>query len=59
MSGLFTKRRTEYLEKMDDYDPCEECHIYGDDYYYDEDGDLINYCDECPFGDIDWSDDET
>lgn len=38
---------------MDDFDPCEECRIYGDDYYYDEDGDLVSYCDDCPFGDFD------
>lgn len=53
MSGLFTKKRMGYLEKMDDFDPCEECRIYGDDYYYDKDGDLVSYCDDCPFGDFD------
>ena len=33
------------------YDPayCYECGGYGDDYYYDEDGDLIISCDNCPF----------
>lgn len=33
------------------YDPdyCYECGGYGDDYSYDEDGDLISNCDNCPF----------
>lgn len=34
----------------DDYDNmCYECKGYGDDYYFDENGDLIYYCAECPF----------
>ena len=34
-----------------DYDPCEECRINGDDYYYDEDGDLMMNCYDCPLWD--------
>lgn len=39
---------------MDEYDrgmndTCEECRIYGDDYYYDEDGDLQSSCYRCAF----------
>ena len=33
---------------MDDYnDICYECGGYGDDYYYDDDGELVCACDEC------------
>lgn len=33
---------------MDDYnDICNECGGYGDDYYYDDDKELICACDEC------------
>ena len=27
---------------------CEECRIYGDDYSYDENGDLVSNCYDCP-----------
>ena len=33
---------------MDDYDICYECQGYGDDYYFDEDGELVCACDDCP-----------
>ena len=37
---------------MSDYDDyCYECQGYGDDYYEDEDGNLVCYCFECPFWD--------
>ena len=32
----------------DDFDPCDECHERGDDYYYDDDGDLMLRCYDCP-----------
>lgn len=32
----------------EEFDYCEECGIYGDDYYIDEDGGLTCRCDECP-----------
>ena len=33
---------------MDDsYDYCYECSGYGDDYYVNEDGDLVCRCGEC------------
>ena len=32
---------------MDDYDYCGECQLYGDDYSYDKDGDLVSNCDGC------------
>lgn len=41
----------------DYYDICYECKGYGDDYYFDENGDLICYCDECPFSGYDSEDD--
>ena len=33
---------------MNDYDYCEECRLYGDDYGYDRDGDLVSNCYDCP-----------
>lgn len=32
------------------YDPdvCYECRGYGDDYYWDEDGEMIWACESCP-----------
>ena len=38
------ERRTE-MNDRDDY--CYECTGYGDDYYTDDDGNLIRYCPEC------------
>ena len=28
---------------------CYECGAYGDDYYVDDDGNLVSACDYCPF----------
>ena len=33
---------------MDD-DKCYECTGYGDDYYLDDDGNLISACEDCPY----------
>lgn len=34
--------------KFDDwYDYCDECRIYGDDYYVDENGEWIDACENC------------
>ena len=33
---------------MDDYDYCDECQLYGDDYSYDKYGDLVSNCYDCP-----------
>lgn len=41
---------------MSDY--CYECSGYGDDYYFDEDGDLVSACDDCPFNDVEGDEDE-
>lgn len=43
---------------MDDYDRCYECTGYGDDYYFDDNGDLVKYCSECPFNPDNDDDDE-
>ena len=32
-----------------DYDYCDECEAYGNDYTENEDGDLICNCDTCPY----------
>lgn len=29
-------------------DICYECQGYGDDYYMDEDGELVSACKDCP-----------
>lgn len=43
----------------DDYDRCYECSAYGDDYYIDDDGELVCYCPECQrLFDEEWYDDE-
>lgn len=53
----------EYYEEdcdpWDDYDYCYECTGYGDDYRYDDDGELVSNCDNCPHNrsyDDDWDD---
>lgn len=38
----------EDYDPWDDYDWCYECTGYGDDYRYDEDGELVSNCDDCP-----------
>lgn len=42
------------------YEHCTECAIYGDNYSYDEDGELVCICNECPLNiarmDGDWDD---
>lgn len=37
----------EYDEYQNALDYCEECGIYGDDYYIDDDGELTCRCPEC------------
>ena len=38
---------------MFDYeDRCYECGGYGDDYYLDENGELVSSCSDCPFNNI-------
>lgn len=34
-------------------DICYECTGYGDDYYTDENGNMISACDSCPYNAID------
>lgn len=43
-------------DDYDDYDFCYECKGNGDDYYVDDNGDLVSACDDCYF--YDWSDEE-
>lgn len=33
-------------------DWCEECQLYGDDYYFDENGELQSQCEDCAFNDV-------
>lgn len=40
----------------DPYDYCYECSSYGDNYYEDEDGELIYRCPECPMNPDSWDD---
>lgn len=39
-------------------DRCYECQGYGDDYYEDEDGNLVCACYDCPFNDWEEQKDE-
>ena len=39
----------------DPYDYCYECSGYGDDYYMDEDGELITQSDELYNSELEWS----
>ena len=39
-----------------DYDRCYECKGNCDDYYIDDNGELVSACINCPFND--WSDSE-
>jgi hypothetical protein len=32
---------------MGDYEHCYECSGYGNDYYVDDNGELVCYCSEC------------
>lgn len=40
-----------------DYDYCCECTALGDDYYINEDGDLVSACDDCPYNESNRDDD--
>lgn len=49
----------DYDDEDDDWDYCYECSGYGDDYYFDDDGEMQCRCDECPFNPYrpdDWDD---
>lgn len=37
------------MSELYDAEYCYECQGYGDDYYEDEDGNLVCACDDCPF----------
>ena len=42
----------EEKDPWDDWDNCDycyECRGLGDDYYFDEDGELVSACEGCPF----------
>lgn len=40
----------EEFEDYDDFvDVCYECTGYGDDYYIDQNGEMVCACDDCPF----------
>ena len=43
---------------MYDDDYCYECKGYGDDYYIDENGELVSACDECPNNPLRWDEDD-
>ena len=44
----------DYLDDL--YDYCDECRIYGDDYSFDEDGNMICMCDTCINNLSNWDD---
>lgn len=37
------------MAKEERDDICYECTGYGDDYYMDDDGNLVSACSDCPF----------
>ena len=40
-------------------DVCDECRLYGDDYSYDRDGDLVSNCYDCPLRRLEgWNDED-
>lgn len=41
----------------EEYDYCYECTGYGDDYYVNEEGELVSACDGCPHNESYWEDD--
>lgn len=45
------------MDEKFDYDYCYDCTGYGDDYYYNEDGELICRCEECQYNESHWGDD--
>lgn len=44
----------ELYEEYEDH--CYECEAYGDDYYTDEEGNMIPACDDCPYNEFNWND---
>lgn len=48
--------KDEEVSSWDDYDWCYECGGYGDDFYADENGELVCRCPECPNNP--WKDDD-
>lgn len=52
----YEENSEENYDPLDDYDICYECSGYGDDYSYDDNGNLICNCDACPF--CPWTDEE-
>ena len=45
-------------DPFDDDDWCYECGGYGDDYYFDDNGELICACDDCPHNRANKEDDD-
>jgi len=39
-------------EFREDYDYCYECGGYENDYSFDDNGDLVCKCDDCPFNPV-------
>ena len=37
------------MNSLYDAEHCYECEGYGDDYYEDENGELVSACEDCPF----------
>jgi hypothetical protein len=41
---------------MDNYEMCFECRLYGDDYRYDDEGELTSACGDCSYNSLNWED---
>ena len=44
--------------ELEELDSCEECTGYGDDYYFDEDGEIVLRCPTCSFNKNRWEETE-
>lgn len=43
-------------EFLIDNDPCYECRVLGDDYSFDDGGELVSNCDDCWVRYLEWGD---
>lgn len=56
--AIISRKCKRTVKRMDDELRCYECTGYGDDYYIDDEGNLVRACDDCPFNGEDDEEDE-
>lgn len=54
--GGIRQKLIERRNDMTNDDYCYECTGYGDDYYIDDDGEMVRSCDTCPHNHRNWED---